>query len=316
MSFKFIGYDFEYSSRTSRLQNLGLEPGLKFFGWDVIKPKKNENKLFYWLRIFMDISTSKSLYLYWIPSYKPLLLLFPAVFISRNNILFGIRDLWYGNPQPINTKRGILFNRLGYLVFFLFDKLCAVKWIVISEEMKYDLIKYHPFINASKIIVSSTGDFKRENIKCSSFKNDLGYFGTFDLQMDINKYKELKANFQFIHFGYNDFGCVVDGYLKDPKLLEIEISSCKLLVIFGVNDYSRLNRKIFQYLQTDKPILYFGPLKNVTYRILSNYNGVYFNISNESIKYLLTKEKKFSRNIDQYLYKNITKKLHESICNS
>ena len=89
-----------------------------------------------------------------------------------------------------------------------------------------------------------------------------------------------------------------------------------MLTIFGVNDYSRLNRKVFHLLQTNKPILYFGPANNVTHRILSNYEGVYFNPSIKQIRKILIENHNYSRSIDNFLYENMSNKLHEDICNS
>ena len=313
---KLIGFDFEYSSKTGRLHNIGLENELKNLGWDVLKPKENQIKSLYWLRVLIDIISSKSNYLFWMPSYKVVIFLFPIFLVSRNFIFLGIRDLWYGNPQPISSIKGRAFNKFGYFVFYLFSKFCKVKWIVISCEMKNDLIKYHSFIKENNVIVSSTGDIKRKISKNLFFEFDLGYFGTLDLQMDFKKYKELKSNFKFVHYGLNDFEYKVDGYIRDQKLLDIQINKCKLLVIFGVNDYSRLNRKIFHLLQTSRPILYFGPSNNVTYRILSNYRGVYFNPTINKINKILLEEFDYSRDLKKYFYINIAKKLNEDICNS
>ena len=313
---KLIGFDFEFSSRTGRLQNIGLESSLKNLGWVILKPKIYQSKFTYWFSVIFDSICSRANYLYWMPSYKPLLLLFPVIFFFRIRFFFGIRDLWYGNPQPIKSIKGRVFNRAGYFVFYLYGKLCNVKWIAISNEMKEDIMKFHPFIKNKNIIVSSTGDVLRNIQNSPKIEYELGYFGTFDLQMDLNKYLDLKSKFSFIHYGLNDYDIEVSGYIKSDKELNNEMSKCKLLLIFGVNDYSRLNRKIFHLLQTNKALIYFGPRNNVTYRILSDYEGVFFNPSDSEIRTLLDNEYNYQRDIGKFLYHNIAKKLHEDICNS
>ena len=67
---KFMSYDFEYSAKTGRLHNLGLENGLKNLGWIILKPKNNQSKLNYWYKISIDVMTSKSIYMFWMPSSR------------------------------------------------------------------------------------------------------------------------------------------------------------------------------------------------------------------------------------------------------
>lgn len=314
----FLGYDFEKSTRTGRLHNIGLSTHLVNMGWKIISPG-DKSKFKYWTSISNYIMQNKVVCQYWMPSYKVVLFLTPIIFISRNSFFLGLRDLWFGNPQPIKSLKGRLFNKLGFYVFFFLDRFCNVKWIVISNEMKSDLIKFHPFINENNVIISSTGVSKKINkIKFNNdIKYDIGYFGTFDKQMDYIKYQELKTKFNFVHYGINDFdNNDVDGYITDMKKLDNEIDKCKFLVIFGVDDYSRLNRKVFYFLETEKPILYFGPKNNVTHRILSSFKGVFFNLELEAIKSISHQAIKYDRNINEFYYESISKKLDEDICNS
>lgn len=314
----FVGYDFNFSDRTGRLHNIGLEPYLQASGWVVLKPGMNEGKVKYWLRILWFFRKGKVSILYFMPSYKVTLLLVFSALICRHRLFLGIRDLWYGNPQPISTKRGRIFRALGYYVFWLASRFITTKFIVISSEMKDEVLRLHPFIKDRDIIESTTGtEISHISFNRVNKMHDAGYFGTFDLQMDYKTYQLLKQRLDFIHYGKNDFGARTDGYLQGNEVLNEKMSLCRSFVVFGVDDRARLNRKIFHYLLFDVPIFYFGPLQNVTFRILSQYDGVFINPSTDIIKQEIAKGKSYKRDIKQFTYENIGKNLaNDLLCHT
>ena len=306
----FVGFDFEFSKRTGRLHNIGLEPHLLQDGWKVIKPKFDERKVLYWLRALYSMGRERASILFFMPSYKVVVLLGFFALCFNKRLILGIRDLWFGNPQPISSVRGRIFRSLGYYVFWFLSRVLKSKYVVISLEMKEELLRLHPFICANDVILSSTGtEVLEKKSRKNIAKYDVGYFGTFDLQMDFEIYSSLKGNFDFVHYGNNDFGGWTSGYLSTKEDLNNQMALCRSLVVFGVNDKARLNRKIFHYLLFEVPIFYFGPHDNVTFRILSQYDGVFINPTFKIIEQEIALGRSYVRDITEYTYDVIGKKL-------
>lgn len=306
----FVGYDFEFSKRTGRLHNIGLEPQLAKSGWKVIKPKLNESKAVYWMRALCSMGREGASILFFMPSYKAVVLLGCFAFFFKKRLILGLRDLWFGNPQPISSVRGRIFRSSGYYIFWFLSKVLTTKYVVISPEMKEELLRLHPFICANDVILSSTGtEILEKESNRDIMKNDIGYFGTFDLQMDFEIYNSLKGNFDFVHYGNNDFGGWTNGYLSTKEDLNNQMAICRSLVVFGVDDKARLNRKIFHYLLFEVPIFYFGPNDNVTFRILSQYDGVFINPTFKIIEQEIALGNSYVRDITEYTYDVIGKKL-------
>ena len=318
-----LAYDYQDSNRTGRLHNIGLGRELFKTGWiivtcnslDICWEDSYRGEVNFVKKFIEKYKPNPAdIILFWMPSYVIGSLLVSFKISHNFQLLLGFRDLWFGNPQPIDSIKGKLFRLFGNPVVN-FAGLINVRFIVISKEMSEALLRKHLLLKSMNVIVSSTGDTERTFIRGAECVYDIIYTGTFDLQMNLKQLLNLEEQFVLGFFGRCDHRGFEKYLVSEEKVWE-EIGKSRSLAVFGVNDASRLNRKIFMYLQTSLPIFYFGSEDNVTVHILRKYEGVFFNKRNGEIRHIIDSGELYKRDVKQYMYPSIAKQLNESIFNS
>ncbi len=222
--------------------------------------------------------------------------------------ILDYRDLWFGDPYPARTIKDWIFRRIGY--FFetqLINESAFTNFI--SYNMMNDQLRLFPKIQKDRCKVISTGfdpeDFtERQSIeKPEIIKNfqkkgfvvfsHIGTLDTYMNEMDFCKLlknlelsiSEMKTKCKILLIGRNNAGIlrfaeklnVSDfffdlGFLPQQECQKYMKHSDVLLALASCHK-QRLNRKIFEYLASKKPILYLGHPEGAGAMVLKKTGG-------------------------------------------
>lgn len=202
------------------------------------------------------------------------MILAPLLRILGNKVILDFRDPYARNPLHKVGKLRIMFKACFELFVCCFaDKVIAV------NEICAQLI----LARKSRIVVIDNGFDDRVSIdnKAVVVKDRIGYAGKLGLGRDLGGFVSIlrknKKLSELVYIG-SDFGLFQSEYHTNvfnlgwmsKKDVIYELSKCDyLLLLHGGEDFES-STKIFDYIQLNKPIIAYPPLKKSSrmYQIL------------------------------------------------